>query len=160
MVAPITLLVKGDVTVGPSGRISVNGFPGGNATNGNAGTPGQPGPGGFAGGQGAYQVVNFATIGGNGSSGFFGDGKTSIRGGYGIAYDVLFYNLLTVNASSAIRLLGPAGSFRRAWLPAYLCADVVDAPDELIAPRCSPVRHQYSVPSTITVTRDVSRLIF
>ena len=29
-----------------------------------------------------------------------GDGKTVIRGGFGIGYDVLFYNLLTVNASN------------------------------------------------------------
>ena len=39
------------------------------------------------------------------SSGFFGDGKSSIRGGYGIAYDVLFYNLLTVNASNYPRVV-------------------------------------------------------
>ncbi len=37
--------------------------------------------------------------------GFFGDGKTSIRGGYGIGYDVLFYNLLTVNASNYPRVV-------------------------------------------------------
>ena len=73
---PITLLVKGNVTVGSSARITVNGFPGGNASNGNAGSPGQPGPGGFAGGQGAYQVVNFATIGGNGVGPGGGRGAT------------------------------------------------------------------------------------
>jgi outer membrane receptor protein involved in Fe transport len=39
------------------------------------------------------------------SGGFFGDGKTSIRGGYGIGYDVLFYNLLTVNASNFPRVV-------------------------------------------------------
>ena len=31
---------------------------------------------------------------------FIGDGKTVVRGGYGVAYDVLFYNLLTVNGSN------------------------------------------------------------
>ncbi|MCI0525155.1 MAG: hypothetical protein L0Y75_07820, partial [Acidobacteria bacterium] len=35
----------------------------------------------------------------------FGDGKTSIRGGYRIAYDVLFYNILTVNASNYPRVV-------------------------------------------------------
>src|SRR6185503_15375600 len=30
---------------------------------------------------------------------FVGDGKTVVRGGFGIAYDVLFYNLLTVNTN-------------------------------------------------------------
>lgn len=30
----------------------------------------------------------------------FGDGETSIRGGYRVAYDVLFFNLLTVNAGN------------------------------------------------------------
>ena len=39
------------------------------------------------------------------SGGIFGDGKTSIRGGYGIGYDVLFYNLLTVNASNFPRVV-------------------------------------------------------
>ncbi|MGH9871127.1 MAG: TonB-dependent receptor domain-containing protein [Pyrinomonadaceae bacterium] len=35
----------------------------------------------------------------------FGDGLTSIRGGYRIAYDVLFYNILTVNASNFPRVV-------------------------------------------------------
>jgi hypothetical protein len=63
---PVTLLVKGDVTIRDSGRINVSGFPGGDASSGAAGPPGAGGLGGFAGGEGAYQIVNFATIGGNG----------------------------------------------------------------------------------------------
>lgn len=38
-------------------------------------------------------------------SGFFGDGKTVVRGGFGIGYDVLFYNLLTVNGSNYPRIV-------------------------------------------------------
>ena len=34
-----------------------------------------------------------------------GDGKTVVRGGYGVAYDVLFYNLLTVNGSNYPRVV-------------------------------------------------------
>ena len=34
-----------------------------------------------------------------------GNGKTSIRGGFGMAYDVLFYNILVVNASNYPRVL-------------------------------------------------------
>ena len=34
-----------------------------------------------------------------------GDGKTVVRGGYGLAYDVLFYNLLVVNASNYPRVV-------------------------------------------------------
>jgi hypothetical protein len=33
-----------------------------------------------------------------------GEGKTVVRGGYGVAYDVLFFNLLTVNASNYPRI--------------------------------------------------------
>ena len=32
-------------------------------------------------------------------SGFFGDGKTVVRGGWGMGYDVIFYNILTVNTN-------------------------------------------------------------
>ncbi len=35
----------------------------------------------------------------------FGDGRTAIRGGYRINYDVLFYNILTVNASNYPRVV-------------------------------------------------------
>ncbi len=34
-----------------------------------------------------------------------GDGKTAFRGGYGVGYDVLFYNILTVNASNYPRVV-------------------------------------------------------
>jgi hypothetical protein len=34
-----------------------------------------------------------------------GDGKTVVRGGFGIAYDVLFYNLLTVNTNPVVNTL-------------------------------------------------------
>lgn len=63
---PVTILVKGDVTIRNNGRITVNGFPGGAGTNGGAGQPGLGGLGGFAGGEGAYQIVNFANDGGSG----------------------------------------------------------------------------------------------
>jgi len=35
----------------------------------------------------------------------FGDGQTVFRGGYGMSYDVLFYNILTVNASNYPRVV-------------------------------------------------------
>jgi hypothetical protein len=63
---PVTLLVKGDVTIPSNMRIRVSGWSGGAGSAGNAGGPGQGGPGGFAGGQGAFEIVNFAEMGGNG----------------------------------------------------------------------------------------------
>jgi hypothetical protein len=36
-----------------------------------------------------------------------GDGKTVVRGGFGMGYDVIFYNLLTVNASNYPRVVTP-----------------------------------------------------
>jgi len=39
------------------------------------------------------------------SNRWLGDGKTVFRGGFGMAYDVLFYNLLTVNASNYPRVV-------------------------------------------------------
>jgi hypothetical protein len=42
-----------------------------------------------------------------GDSKLFGDGKTVFRGGFGLGYDFLFYNLLTVNASNYPRVVVP-----------------------------------------------------
>jgi len=42
-----------------------------------------------------------------GENRFFGDGKTVIRGGFGMSYDFLFYNLLVVNASNYPRVVVP-----------------------------------------------------
>ncbi|MBI4264249.1 MAG: TonB-dependent receptor [Acidobacteria bacterium] len=39
------------------------------------------------------------------SNAFLGDGVTVVRGGFGMGYDVLFYNLLTVNASNFPRVV-------------------------------------------------------
>jgi hypothetical protein len=38
------------------------------------------------------------------SNGLLGDGKTVFRGGFGMGYDVIFYNLLTVNGSNYPRI--------------------------------------------------------
>jgi hypothetical protein len=73
---PITILVKGDVTLNGGTRLSVSGRRGGAGSAGGAGLPGPGGPGGFAGGEGAYQLVNFATIGGNGVGPGGGTGST------------------------------------------------------------------------------------
>jgi hypothetical protein len=39
------------------------------------------------------------------SNALIGDGQTVVRGGFGVAYDVLFYNLLLVNASNYPRVV-------------------------------------------------------
>jgi hypothetical protein len=62
----VTLLVKGDVTVQSQGRINASGLRAGDGSSGAAGAPGVGGPGGFAGGEGAYQIVNLGADGGTG----------------------------------------------------------------------------------------------
>ena len=41
----------------------------------------------------------------NSTNAFLGDGKTVVRGGFGLGYDVIFYNLLVVNASNYPRVV-------------------------------------------------------
>lgn len=48
--------------------------------------------------------VGFAYSPSNGGW-LFGDGRTVLRGGFGVGYDVLFYNILTVNQSNYPRVI-------------------------------------------------------
>lgn len=50
----------------------------------------------------------------------FGNGRTSIRGGYRINYDILFYNILTVNASNFPRVVVPRVDNPRDVFPSKL----------------------------------------
>jgi hypothetical protein len=63
---PVTILVKGDIFIEGGDILDLNGDDGANGTTGAAGVGGAGGPGGFAGGDGAYQIVNFASDGGAG----------------------------------------------------------------------------------------------
>jgi len=63
---PVTLLVTGDVTLACCAQIIVSGNNGISGTSGLNGVGGLGGPGGFRGGDGAYQLVNFASDGGAG----------------------------------------------------------------------------------------------
>ena len=49
----------------------------------------------------------------------FGDGESVIRGGYGMAYDVLFYNILTVNASNFPRVVSLTNTDRNGLANTY-----------------------------------------
>jgi hypothetical protein len=63
---PVTLLVRGNVTVGSGDSLDVGGFSGSSGTSTTAGIGGTPGPGGYGGGDGAYFSVNQANRGGTG----------------------------------------------------------------------------------------------
>jgi len=65
---PVTLLVKGNLTIGPntSTGLNLNGAAGSGGQVGDSGKGGDGGPGGFRGGDGAYQLVNLAARGGAG----------------------------------------------------------------------------------------------
>jgi hypothetical protein len=76
---PVTLLVRGDVTIDGGDTIAVDGSSGSTGTGTTAGVGGQPGPGGYGGGDGAYFSVNLANDGGAG----LGPGGGS--GGHGVA---------------------------------------------------------------------------
>ncbi len=84
---PVTLLVSGDVTLADTrGGIYVEGSNGSNGSAGINGRAGNGGPGGYRGGEGAYQLVNFASDGGNGlgPAGGGGAGATATNGaGFG-----------------------------------------------------------------------------
>ena len=63
---PVTLLVKGDVTIASISSLNLDGEAGTAGSSGAAGIGGLGGPGGFRGGDGAFQLVNAASDGGEG----------------------------------------------------------------------------------------------
>ncbi|MCU1383322.1 MAG: hypothetical protein JWL71_2019 [Acidobacteria bacterium] len=75
--SPATLLVKGNVTIPSSVNLQLSGEQGTDANSNVLGTGGRGGPGGFRGNDGAYQLVNFATIGGTGLGPGGGAGATT-----------------------------------------------------------------------------------
>ena len=83
---PVTLLVKGDVTIRNNARINVSGEPGLRGSDDTFGRGGLGGPGGFRGGDGAYRMVNLAGNGGAGlgpGGGSPGTGSPLSAGGGG-----------------------------------------------------------------------------
>jgi hypothetical protein len=74
---PVTLLVKGNVTMGASAQILVKGNDGSNGTAGTSGGGGLGGPGGYRGGDGAYRLANLAADGGAGLGPSAGVGATA-----------------------------------------------------------------------------------
>ena len=85
---PVTILVSGDVEIGPSTNVQLvlNGSDGESWSGSLTGRGGAGGPGGFPGGQGAYQLVNFAAEGGDGLGPAGGAGAPSSpldSGGHG-----------------------------------------------------------------------------
>ena len=83
---PVTLLVSGDATIANGGRIIVSGSRGSTGSSGGPGIGGLGGPGGFRGGDGAYQLFNFANDGGAGfgpGGGAPGTASPFTRGGRG-----------------------------------------------------------------------------
>jgi hypothetical protein len=83
---PVTLLVSGNITITDNATLEVNGVAGETGTFQTNGEGGAGGPGGFPGGDGAYQVVNFARDGGTGVGPGGGAGGTAtpfVGGGNG-----------------------------------------------------------------------------
>ena len=74
---PVTLLVKGNVTIANNGVLHVRGANGLTGTTEVAGGAGLGGPGGFRGGDGAYLLGNLATAGGAGLGPGGGPGATA-----------------------------------------------------------------------------------
>ncbi len=83
---PVTLLVRGNVTIQDGDIISLNGGVGSNGTAAAAGVGGQGGPGGFVGGDAAYQLGNLASDGGAGIGPGGGLGATAAAGAGGAIF--------------------------------------------------------------------------
>jgi hypothetical protein len=100
---PVTLLVSGNVTIGQYVTLTVSGDAG--VSGSNVGKGGLGGPGGFRGGDGAYQLVNFARMGGAGSGpgGGAGGNDTYYANGHGA-------NASFVGAPDLLPLIGGSGA--------------------------------------------------
>ena len=101
---PVTLLVSGDVTLGSYGSINVSGDNGVGANTNVLGKGGLGGPGGFRGGDGAYQLVNFASVGGAGLGPGGGAGGTGTYPTNGHAAGATF-----LGAPDLLPLVGGSG---------------------------------------------------
>jgi hypothetical protein len=102
----VTLLVKGNFTIGGNFNttLSVEGENGVAGSTNVLGVGGQGGPGGFRGGDAAYQLVNFATLGGNGLGPNGGAGGTVNHNSGGDASPGLF-----ASAADLLPLVGGSG---------------------------------------------------
>jgi hypothetical protein len=101
---PVTILVSGNVTIGLRTAFSVTGETGVNGSTNVLGKAGRGGAGGFRGGDGAYQLVNFAAIGGAGLGPGGGSGGTNTyyAGGHGVGATFL-------GAPDLLPLIGGSG---------------------------------------------------
>jgi hypothetical protein len=63
---PVTILVSGDLNIGPRVQLLVSGDGGTTGSTNDLGKGGLGGPGGFRGADGGYQLVNFGALGGAG----------------------------------------------------------------------------------------------
>jgi hypothetical protein len=102
--SPATLLVKGNVTIPSSVTLTLNGEQGTDANTNTLGVGGRGGPGGFRGNDGAYQLVNFATIGGTGLGPGGGAGAATPHSAGGIGGGGTF-----VGATDLLPLIGGSG---------------------------------------------------
>lgn len=87
----VTLLVAGNVVLGPGGYLDLNGQPGTGGSTADAGSGGAGGPGGFRGGDGAFQRVTQVSDGGAGfgpGGGVAGTGTPLATGGFGTFFGV------------------------------------------------------------------------
>ena len=101
---PVTLLVKGNVTIPSSNTLTVSGEQGTDANSNTLGVGGRGGPGGFRGNDGAYQIVNFATLGGTGLGPGGGAGATTNHNAGGFGQPASF-----VGSTDLLPLIGGSG---------------------------------------------------
>ncbi|PYN29442.1 MAG: hypothetical protein DMD98_21125, partial [Candidatus Rokuibacteriota bacterium] len=103
---PVTILVAGDVQIGPSVFLMVNGDDATSGSSGINGLGGLGGPGGFRGGDGAYQFTNLAADGG---AGFGPGGGAPGTGSTATAPQTQGQNATFVGIPELLPLVGGSG---------------------------------------------------